>query len=280
MVRQDGQEGQNPTNDVGISGVLNANQWNGLSLPQPTEFHRAHGFAKKFGGAGVPGNIGLWPIAQENEWSLLEEHIEGGNFSNQIPDWKPAETEKGNLEVTRIDYPIVNLKNGYLEGLRNGGIWGFDINRPAWVRALNRANPVTYPVESLNIAKARLALNLNNRLGQLIPALFGQADSNLIQSMTIQYNRTEVGLNAGPLRNNINETKNAPAINPALFGLINDVESIWSFLITRPNDSILNNNIAKNVFETQLQNLIVRVPNVTEGEPPLELSPQADGWGL
>jgi DNA-binding protein H-NS len=65
-------------NAMGFNGALNASTWSGFGK-SPRNYHRAHAYAKSFGGGGADSNVAWWPASTEDSWTLDEQEVRGGD---------------------------------------------------------------------------------------------------------------------------------------------------------------------------------------------------------
>ena len=272
MYNPDQPDGENVKNEVGFSGILDASKWRPVGK-SPKDYHRAHGYAKSFGGAGGKKNVGWWPSALEAEWTDEEQKVSGWDGMAQVAGWKPGVGEEGTYKVERTDQAKTNLQKPYMDGLVKGHTWGFDDSRTAWTNAESYGDGVDYDLKKIKAGKASLKLSLTNKFTQFVKAAFGEAESNLIDNMKMTYTRTKDGAGPGSSRSNVSVTKNAPAINPTNFGLKDEPENIWKAIAS--GIGIFGEKPSKNLRNQ----LIIRVRSKKTSTLPLVLSPQATGWG-
>jgi len=266
-------EGDEVKAEVGYTGILNVADWADLGR-SPSNYWRAHGYAKTFGGAGTGANVGWWPEANETEWTIREQQVRGGE-SDQNAAWKPHDKEIGLYRVVRNDYPAATLQPGYLAGLQAAATWALNDSRPAWQRMLAwAAKKNAFDVTALNAAKARVANAINGQLQTWLTNVFGSSETNLIQDMTMTYTITSTGANnGGGSRAGFTYASAAPAVNPRNFGLQDNPEEIWKALVAH-NQGVFGKS------SHPLANTYKRVDSTMLHHVPAELGPQADGWGI
>lgn len=266
-------EGQEVKNDVGFSGILDKTKW-GTVGQSPEDYHRAHGYAKSFGGAGGKTNVGWWPASIESSWTIEEQKVAGWDGQAQVAGYKPGNGEAGTYKVERTDQAPVKLQKVYKEGVEKGLNWGFDDTRDAWQRAENKGDGVNYEKTDIQQKKSSLKSSLGKKAEQFVKGAFAEAESNLIDSMTMTYTRTTAGNSPNASRGNHTATFTAPAIDTTEFGLVDNPEEIWKNISSM--SGIFGEKPAKG-FQKQLN---IKVNNKQINQPELMLEPQDDGWGV
>ena len=283
-------EGREVSDEVGFAGVLNKgfagvldkDAWAGLGK-SPTDYWRAHAYAKSFGGAGNQTNVGWWKESSEKKWTENEQKVRGAGSTQQIEGWQPGIGERGTYLVEREMHPQVLLKDRYRQSLVKAVEWGFDESRAAWVRAIATTEKI-YPqkarekrVALLETERSRVLGLVNGRIGGWVDQLFGTSslETNLIKKMKMKYTIKTRGSDPGKSRRNLKFTESSPKPNPIQFGLDESkIEDIWKELVNHNNGIFAQGN-------APVENLVGRVKYTNNADgPPQELRAYADGWGV
>lgn len=228
-----GVEGQDVSNTIGFSGVLNSEDWAELGM-SPSNYWRAHGYAKSFGGAGDIKNVGWWQEASESQWTAHEQQVRGAG-EKTIHGWEPGDQEKGDYLVERKMYPRIILKEKYIRALNSAIQWGFSDEREAWKRTIESCNSI-FPIKE---REKRIALILQEKkncfrgadmkVRAWIDMLFGSdsLESNLIKSMKMTYTIEDKGIDGGAERKNKTCTISSSEPKANYFGLKNKPKELW-----------------------------------------------------
>lgn len=273
--------GNDVSNAVGFTGVLNANDWAGLGK-SPKDYWRAHGYANSFGGAGDITNVGWWAASAEETWTEHEQMVRGAGLA-QIDNWLPGTGETGTYFVDRKMHPQVLFKARYVADLMKAVTWGFDDGRDAWTRALATCDSI-FPVKErekrvalLKGAKGAARLAANGHITAWVNNLFGVAgntlEGNLIESMTMTYNITANGVGAGVARKDLTKKVTSGKPNPAEFGLQDKPQDIWEQLVNADIGVFAQGNSPAALMRAN-------VPYDDLRKPAQVLSSHLDGFGV
>ncbi|GGA02154.1 DUF4157 domain-containing protein [Okeania sp. KiyG1] len=281
-------EGNEVSNDVGFTDVLNPEGWAGLAI-SPANYWRAHAYAKSFGGAGNDKNVGWWTKGAEDDWTKNEQNVRGAGV-DQINEWKPGIGEIGNYKVTRELHPSVEFKPNYVDGLMKAISWGFDDSRDAWTRVINtntkkakNEKEKQLRLNTLNEKKQSLLGTAKTKIEAWVGRLFGESnlESNLIKKMTMKYDITNNGQNAGGSRKSFTYHRSSVLPKKHQFGLENKPKEIWEKLVNH-NEGLFaqaNPPISEMTVRVPYYDYNQKTPGDHAKETAQELRPYADGWG-
>jgi hypothetical protein len=237
----------------------------------PGEYHRAHAYSNAFGGAGSAANVAWWGKDKETTWTTNEEKVRGGGIG-QIADWKPGDTETGTYTVTRDLFGSVDFCANYDSKLIAGATWGLDDGRAAWGRVKTLLTDGSKDMIEAKRVKGVLAGTVDNYMKQFIVALgYGKAGALLIDKMKMDYQIKTTGTGAGTSRANLAITVNADNVDATKFGLKDEPENIWKAMVSANVGFFKKKPLA--TFNKRSKREGVKVP-------PVNLSPQLDGWGI
>lgn len=272
-------DGNEVSNAVGFTGVLNAADWANLGK-SPADYWRAHGYAKSFGGAGDGSNVGWWKADSEKTWTDFEQQVRGAGMA-QIPAWLPGTGETGTYMVDRVMHQAVLLKNKYVTDLMKGVDWGMSNGSAAWVRAIASCNDI-YPLKAretrivaLQQMKDPVVAGARGRIQTWVDNLFGQhsLETNLIKTMEMTYAITAAGVGPGVGRRGFSKKISSPKPDPKQFGLKNEAQAIWAQLVTHNTGIFAQGN-------SPLAQMVGRLAYAEKGRAAQELRAHADGWGV
>lgn len=280
-------EGQEVKNTLGFTEALNAASWSGFGK-SPRNYHRAHGYAKSFGGGGDISNVAWWPSSDESSWTLDEDKVRGGG-QGPIAAWKPGDGETGNFEVKRELYPATDFKPNFLKGINSAINWAFNDSREAWRRAIAASEKTTsirssdprsggrvemkrYKLSEINAAKETAKSGTDAKYNNWLDSIFGAATGLFIKKMGMDYTITETGDDPGSSRGNLSKSYTAIKPNASSFGLKDNVpERLWKQILT----GTLFTKGGASVPNIKAESVDSQVPY----DVPVELSSHEDGWG-
>lgn len=272
-------DGNEVSNAVGFTGVLNAADWANLGK-SPADYWRAHGYAKSFGGAGDASNVGWWKADAEEKWTGHEQQVRGAGMA-QIPAWLPGAGETGTYKVDRVMHQAVLLKNKYVTDLMKGVDWGMKDGSAAWVRAIASCNDI-YPLKAreariveLKQMKVPVVNAARGRIQTWVDNIFGQhsLETNLIKTMEMTYTITAAGVGPGVGRRGFSKKISSPKPDPKLFGLKNEAQAIWAQLVTHNTGIFAQGN-------SPLALMVGRLAYAEKGRAAQQFRAHADGWGV
>jgi hypothetical protein len=272
---------------MGLSGVLDASSWSGFGK-SPRDYHRAHAYAKSFGGGGADSNVAWWPASTEGKWTTGEQKVRGGGQS-QIAAWKPGIGETGTYEVKRELYPTEDFKPNFLAGMNAAANWALDDSRPAWTKAIAACNETRevrdpnsrqkkmitknrYRRTDIDQAKNSVKTTVNTGYSNWLNGIFGNSPDLFIKKMDMDYNITHVGASAGSSRANHSISFSPTKPSKSTIGLkSNNPEKLWKKILT----GNLFTGGGANSPAVKTEDVVSNIPY----DIPLSLSSHNDGWG-
>ncbi|NDV84850.1 hypothetical protein [Bacteroides sp. 51] len=228
MWNQDQRTGEDPSNTIGFTDLFT--NWAGAQLVPTATFHRAHAYGKQFGGAGNESNVAWWAGAAEDQWTPFEDRIRGDNNGGNALNWEPGEGESGNYNVTRTLHPL-EIRVRFRNRLISACNWGLRNNSTSFL-ALLPTLATDMQREEADRARITALAQVNTAIDDLLNQInIDNAERLIILSMTINYTRTNVGINPGNSRNDVNNTVHNP-LTIDNFGLVDNDQQVWNALST------------------------------------------------
>ncbi len=228
MWNKDQRAGEDPKDEIGSAKVFT--DWCGAEATNGL-FHRAHAYAKQFGGGGGRGNVAWWSGGAEDQWTPMEDRVRGDNHGGHAENWQPGVGEIGEYKVTRTLHADMAILDRYKIPIVAAFNWGLQETRAAFLALRPTLANDTQRNEADTRRKAALGQVQATASNFLDGINLVQAAGLIINDMRLCYTRKESGENPGSARQNIDDTvNNSLAVDD--FGLKNDPEQVWNAMST------------------------------------------------